>query len=257
MNADHKILAVILHYGKPDDTLECIQSVFSSNGVRPDVLVVENSDKTAFSNPPKHVRFILSGGNIGFAAGNNIGLNIAINEGYDRALVLNNDLILEPNAIASMSTHMDNCNSIGMVGPVTFHYHGHRTIWAAGGIINKITGRITGNQTIPDGSDPIFDVAYLPGSCIMVRVSALKKIGLFSDRYLFGFEEAEFCLQARKSKYRIVVAKEATAWHKVGLSSNQSPKYIYNAYRGRFLFLKYLYGKIAALPFYLLSLIHI
>ena len=237
-----KTLVVILHYGSSEDTLACIDSIIESKTEGVDILVVENSDCTAFPLKPRGVRFVLSGGNIGFSAGNNIGIRIAQEESYDYVLLLNNDMVVDGDGLPRMKGILEKHPYIGMVGAVTYYYDKPDTIWAAGGNLHKYRCCIGGNKEITQGNEELFDTDYLPGSCIMFRTQIVGTNGFLSERYLFGIEEAQFCLEAKRHGWRIVVSKKAKAWHKIGISNQCKPSLFYNGFRNRFIFAEYLHG---------------
>ena len=87
-----KILAIVITYNGIQWIDKCIGSLYSSN-LPVDVIVVDNlsTDGTPeyiAQNFPK-VELVRSKENLGFAGGNNIGLQKAINENYDYIFLLN------------------------------------------------------------------------------------------------------------------------------------------------------------------------
>jgi GT2 family glycosyltransferase len=95
-----------------------------------------------------------------------------------------------------------------------------------------------------------YDVDYLPGAAILCRLSVWDLVGGMPEKYYFAYEEAEFALRIRKQKFRIIVLPEARILHKVGMSSDKQPMYIYNDIRNRLKFGRFLWGK---LPGFLLA----
>jgi GT2 family glycosyltransferase len=69
-------------------------------------------------------------------------------------------------------------------------------------------------------------------------------VGGLPEKYYLGFEEAEFALRIRKLKFRTVVHPEAQILHKVGMSSDPQPIYIYNGIRNRIKFASFIWGKL-------------
>jgi GT2 family glycosyltransferase len=51
---------------------------------------------------------------------------------------------------------------------------------------------------------PPCDVDYVWGCALLARTEALSRIGLFDERYVAYFEDADLCLRARAAGYRIV-----------------------------------------------------
>ena len=89
-----------------------------------------------------------------------------------------------------------------------------------------------------------YDVDYLPGAAILCRLTVWDLVGGLPEKYYLGFEEAEFALRIKKLKYRVVVHPEAQILHKVGMSSDPQPMYIYNGIRSRMKFGSFIWGKL-------------
>ena len=92
------ILVVIVTYNAQKWVKKCFRSLEESS-IKPDVLVIDNgsTDETLpmLRAGYPSVRIIETGENLGFGAANNIGLRIALDEGYQFAYLLNQDAWLE------------------------------------------------------------------------------------------------------------------------------------------------------------------
>lgn len=236
---------IILHFGSVADTLECLSSLEAAMAESPFSLVIVDNDPR---NPldeqsvPPGVALLKTSGYLGFAAANNVGLRHVISEGFAYSLLLNNDTTVKPDFLKILLRAMHDRPHAGMVGPTMPYYYRPKEIWACGGRIWP-SGRVGSLQSIL--RIPYAPVDYLPGACVLVRNSILPEIGLMPEKYFLGYEEAEFCGSARRQGWEILVAPEAVVYHKVGMSSEQAPKYLYNGYRSRFLFVEFLYGRFA------------
>ena len=69
-----------------------------------------------FSQRNQNCKLILSPENIGFSAGNNLGLKVATG---DYIVVLNNDTVVTNGWALKLIRHLKNDPSIGLIGPVT------------------------------------------------------------------------------------------------------------------------------------------
>ena len=92
----HDITVVITTFRSEIKIISCLESINSEL----QVIVVENSNNTDFKknieNKFRNVKCILSGENLGYAKGNNLGLS-KVKTKY--ALIINPDAVLEKNAI--------------------------------------------------------------------------------------------------------------------------------------------------------------
>ena len=97
-----KILTVIVSYNALRWDLRCLECLRSSS-VTTDVLVVDNASTDgspeAIRERFPEARLIQSRENLGFGAANNLGLRIAVEEGYDFVYLLNQDAWIEPDTL--------------------------------------------------------------------------------------------------------------------------------------------------------------
>lgn len=56
---------------------------------------------------------------------------------------------------------------------------------------------------------------WVAGACFCMRREAIEQIGLFDDRYYFGFEDVDWCWRAKRAGWRIAFCPRARIVHKV------------------------------------------
>lgn len=109
MNND-TIGVIIINYNGASDTNDCISSISKSIGVNIIIYVVDNNstqeDRKLLNRSYNNVKFILLDENYGFGIGNNIGIDRAISDGCEYILLINNDTIVEEDAIIKMYEHI-------------------------------------------------------------------------------------------------------------------------------------------------------
>jgi hypothetical protein len=207
-----------------------------------DILVVNNGpdrDVGPFlKNKFSDVIYHYAGRETGFAAGNNIGLRYGFDHDYDYTLLLNNDTIAEQDFLSPLIAVMEEDETVAMVGPAIYYYQDRKRLWSCGGKINWWNGGLGGETSVSKESAGLANTDYLPGTCILARIEALRKIGLMSEAYFLGVEEADWAIKARRAGFRVVACPGAVLLHKVGVSSQFTPELIYNGVRNRFLFIR-------------------
>lgn len=245
MTAEKKIVTVILNWNRFGDTAECVESVLSAVCPREhEVVVVDNNStdgsKEGLTRFNGKCRIILLEDNLGYAGGNNVGIRYSIDRNADYTLILNNDVIVEKNALSEMMRAFSENPSAGIVGAVVYSYpppgridfSGSRIVWFTADHIEK-KSRIDCNAAT--------DMVH--GCAMMVRNDVFKKIGLFDDKYFLFFEDMDFCVRAKRNGFNIYMAKGSKVWHKGSLSTygtreETNPKFFYYVTRNRLLFLK-------------------
>ena len=102
LNNNLRILCVILHYGSENLTNECIQSIINNRFTNVDIVVSDNDPSQSYKLPETldiNINIVKTGGNVGFAKGNNIGVNKFLTNIHDSVLILSNDTILTKNSL--------------------------------------------------------------------------------------------------------------------------------------------------------------
>ena len=235
-------LCVILHYGDEYVTWDCVNSIIAHDFL--DILIADNDPAQKIEIPQRFinkVRIFRTGGMAGFARANNMAIRAGRNVTHRSVLLLNNDTVVLSDAVQRLRELLDT-ERVGAVGPCMPFASRPDQIWACGGVIRKFRVAMHGLSEIAK-PEP-YDVDYLPGAAILCRVSVWDLVGGLPEKYFLAYEEAEFALRIRKHKFRIVVHPEARILHKVGMSSDSQPMYIYNGIRNRMKFGRFLWGKL-------------
>jgi len=228
-----RVLAVVLTWNGREDTLACIDSLLRLDYPRFDVLVVDNAS-TDGTVPALHERFgsrieILSNErNLLFAGGMNLGLERAQRQGYDFALILNNDTVLDPGMLRALVACAAADVRIAAVGPKIYYYHSPDRLWFAGGELSLWRGwsRHRGLRQLDRGQyERATDADYLTGCAMLLRTAALADVGLLDTGYGMYAEDADWCFRARARGYRLVFAPAARLWHRVSAASGARSRF--------------------------------
>lgn len=235
---------IILHYGSIDDTINCIESLASAIDLS-NILVIDNSkaqllgENQYFKSRPRLI-VTQTGGGLGFAAANNLGVNrISLPDGY--WLFLNNDTISTEGSIATLVQFLERNPVCGACGPCMPYYSDPTSVWACGGKVSPLKFTISGHR-VPRSTEP-HCVDYLPGAAVLVRSELFKMAGGFDTRFFLGHEEAALCRSIKRMGFSIQVVPSSIILHKVGISSiRERPELIYNSYRNIILWGQFCYG---------------
>jgi GT2 family glycosyltransferase len=242
-----RVVIVILNWNGLSDTLACLESLASLNHPSGDLLVVDNGSTDgsveAIQEQFPQVTLIENSENLGFAAGNNVGLRHALDVGADYALLLNNDTEVDPPFLQHLVQVCEADSSIGIAGPLIYYHHDPEIIWSAGGAIDWRRGNtcmLGLNERDLDqfGIEPR-EVDFVSGCAMLVRLTALEQTGLLDERFYLYYEEVEWCVRIRRAGFKIVHVPQARIWHKITPESRAaSPLVHYYMTRNRLLFLK-------------------
>lgn len=240
-----RVAIVVLNWRQVDDTLACLESLRGLDYPCYQVVVVDNGSadgsaeriRECFAN----VKLIENTRNLGFAGGNNIGIDYSLDAGVDYVLLLNSDTEVAPDLLRQLIVAAEADPSIGMLGPKIYYHEKANVIWSAGGTLSRYgePGHLRVDELDEHQADGVQDVDYVTGCALLVRRDVIKQIGPLDERFFIYFEEAEWCSRARKAGFRVVYVPRATMWHKIRMDARiHSRRYVYLMARNRLLFLR-------------------
>lgn len=241
-----RVLIIVLCYNGIDLTIACIKSLKRIAYKHADILVVDNAshDNTPaiVSTRFPEVTVIETGRNLGFAAGNNVGLQHALAHGYDYALLLNNDTEVDADFLDNLITVAEADPAIGMAGPTIYYDERPDLIWSAGGIIDWRRGYslMRGNGEVDRQQyGRVSDVDFVTGCALLCKRAVLEQVGLLDERFFMYYEETEWAVRTKRAGFRIVHAPTAWVYHKIPLDARADQPYVsYYMTRNRLLFLR-------------------
>jgi GT2 family glycosyltransferase len=169
------------------------------------------------------VEIIVNDKNLGFAAGCNVGMRYALNQGADYVFLLNNDTLIDPAALGHLVELA--VDDVGMVAPKIYYADEPTRIWSIGGTRHPLTTEKTGdarNELDTGQWEEVLERDYLPACALLVSRRLLDEVGLFDERFFMYYEDADLALRARRAGFRLLLAPQAKVWHKVSISSGGS-----------------------------------
>jgi GT2 family glycosyltransferase len=230
-----RIAVILLHWKGDDDTLACLESLRAQQGVQLRLMLTYNGPEAELSPQVRAAvapeELLFTGGNLGYAGGNNVPLQRALADGEELMLVLNNDTVLAPDCLLHLARALQADPQLGAVAPKSYYLTPPDVIYFAGG---RLTPKgYTEHIGIGEPDGPQFDQPancdWLTGCAILFRGAALRRVGLFEARFFIYFEDTDWSLRARRAGYTLGYVPAARLWHKVSPSMGQtwSPRFLY------------------------------
>ncbi len=172
-----------------------------------------------------HLVLIQNGANLGFAGGCNVGLRHALGDKNCKYFwLLNNDTIVERNALAAMIHVLQERPEVGLCGSLNLSYYEPGHIQARGGkSYNPWTGRVCEtNQPETASLDKDADrLDYVHGASMLASRAYLETVGLMEESYFLYFEELDWAMRA-KGKFALSYCASSVIYHKEGSSIGSS-----------------------------------
>ena len=228
------VYIVILNYKNYPDTIDCVESVEKIIYPNYRIVIVDNnsgngSEEILRKEFPHHV-FIQTGTNRGYAAGNNAGIRLAMEERADYVLILNNDTIATPYFLEKLVDYAEENIDAGLLGPKIITGTGELDTTCARRrpSLSDYFWRLgPGKWILPrnrwikahyyTGEYDFRDVKkvdVISGSCMLIRSRLLPEIGLLDENTFLFLEEFILHERIRRTKYHTVIVPTSRIIHK-------------------------------------------
>ena len=194
-----KITVVINTFNSEDKIQQCLNSINSKTKI----IIIENSNNQNFKDQIEkkysNVNCILTGQNLGYAKGNNLGLSKVRSE---YALILNPDAYLENSTLDRLLYSANNFKDFAIIGPAKQNEYS--------------------NLDLNKKEQDIFQVNSLKGFAMFLNLKQFKEIGFFDENFFIYLEEIDLCKRLKKNNKKIFLDKKLIIHHIGGSSHNEN-----------------------------------
>jgi GT2 family glycosyltransferase len=250
---------IVLNWNGLTDTEECLGSLEDLVYRNKAIVVVDNGSEgndveIIMESYGDRISLIRNDNNLGYAAGNNVGIKRALSSfDPDYLLLLNNDTIVDPGFLGELIALAESDAHIGLVGPKTYYYDRPDVIQRTTNRIDLYRGKVRfiGDKK-PDCSryDRAAETDYVEGSCMLIKREVIEKIGFLDEAFFCYWEDMDYCMRAREAGYISAYCPTARIWHKGSRSAaTVSGLDLYYGTRNRFFVLRIHAGKAQYLTF--------
>lgn len=207
---------IIVAFNPDERLLKSVKNLMLSEYVK-DIFVVDNSTSTnefieAINHFPK-VTVISNNGNKGIAYAQDVGIKESQKKGYNWALTLDHDTILEPSLLNKYFDFIKSNNyyNIGIVATDYIDIGIHAPAFNC--------------------SEPL-EVAETISSGSLLNIDIYNRIGGFKINYFIDQVDNEYCYRLQKNGYKIIVLPGIGMEHRLGKMQRSSllghPMILYN-----------------------------
>lgn len=229
MKYEH-LYIILITYNQSAITQRCLNSLSKLLKLGTHCTIVDNgsSDSTIADIKALHlpnINIIGSRNNLGVARARNIALK-ALPKKCEYILILDNDTIVNPEAIDSMMQYMDEHPDTGLIGPRLTSPDGitQHSFLPFPGIGEKIRNLLSkSNNIVANIPQQPFEPFYVIGACQMIRRDIVDKVGLLDESIFFGPEDADYCMRVRQVGFRIIYLPSAVIIHDWQQTSRHHP----------------------------------
>ena len=173
--------------------------------------------------------------------GDNVGFARACNQGWRAAraphvLFLNPDAEVTPGAVETLASLLESRPAVGAAGPRTRGSDGTIQVSTGPdltplaelrqrrlvlGVARREARALAEAEALHAREH---EPAWVSGSCLVARRTALEAVGGFDERFFLYEEDADLCRRLREAGWRVVFTPEAEVKHHLGLSMSKAPR---------------------------------
>ena len=232
---------IVLSWNTRDLTLTCLEAIARAakpqagretpSALSIETILVDNgsSDGTADLARARFpgIEVVALPGNLGFAAGNNVGLRRARGR---FALLLNSDTQVDRNALEHGVSVLRDNPDVGAAGVQLVHPDGRlqNSIHNFPSLVTEVVPKWLLELVLPRRfpskrfrhTGPV-DVEAVLGACLFVRREVWEQVGFLPEDYFLFLEETDWCWAMREAGFRVVHLPEGRLLHHSGASSKK------------------------------------
>lgn len=214
-----KVSVIILTYKREDELAECLESILNQNYTQIEVIIIDNgnSEKTrkliedGFTDP--RINYFSMDENRGVAGGRNEGVKRSSGE----ILVFIDDdaLFPEPDAITQIVRRFAGSSELGVMSFKSLDYESGDPVWQEIPLKDRSLSLEKEQETS----------YYLGGACA-IRKEVFDRVGLYSDKFVYAFEELDLSFRIVEDGRKIIYFPAVEILHKnPPESGTKSPEY--------------------------------
>ncbi|MGD9897509.1 MAG: glycosyltransferase family 2 protein [Calditrichaceae bacterium] len=215
------VAAIILNYNGYEDTEACINSIQKIYGDRLAIYLIDNAstDGSGLKLKKKFsaVSFYELEENRGYAAGNNLGIQKALSDGFKNFLVLNNDIILTEDVLTPFLDEFHSDPQTGIVTCKVFFTGPEKIIYSAGGRFNRwiCTGENLKIGKADDGISERKIIDFFPGAIFLIKKEVVDNVGFMKEHFFMYYEDLEYSFRVNQM-YKMVYFSDVSVLHGCG-----------------------------------------
>ena len=222
------VLIITLNYNQSRMTIDCVNSIINSGYNNYKIIVVDNGSikeelEYLLSNINSCVFVKEVQNNRGYVGGINIGFKEAEKYHPDYFMIMNNDTILDDQAIENLVDSGERFNRNAIISGKVYHFDKPNTIQYIGSIFSdrRYLKEIypykneedVGQCDVEKEMDMLDDIFWL------IPNKIFNEVGFYSDNFFIYSEQGDYALRAVRKKFKLIYNPNAKIWHKGSITT--------------------------------------
>lgn len=224
---------IIVNYNGRGFLNACLSSLLQTRYKNFEIILVDNNSnddslavvKSHLKEFRGRLKVVSLKSNMGFAAGNNVGLSYAKG---DYVLFLNNDTIVTSEWLSELVKTMKKSEEIGVAQSLLLLLNDKNHVESAGDFIDYFGKTVRRGGDWPEYSETYSELEEIfsaRGAALITRKDIIHEIGLFDPSYFATYEDIDFCWRVRLRGYKVFLAPKSIVYHKGSGTANPLSKY--------------------------------
>ena len=219
-----RICGVLVTYNIGEKVSNCLEAALPQLA---HLVVVDNSTEPATMSALKRLQarhgsklHLLSNSENNLAKAQNMGIQYALDNGFDWVLLLDHDSIPAADMLQQMlNAHAcyPNPSAIGLVAPHLKCGNSRATRY-----IQPWLGLLFRHRSFAPGEETLDNVYTVIASGSLIPSRVFTDTGLMDEAYGIDYVDKDFCLRLHAADYRILVVRSAILQHRIGDSREHS-----------------------------------
>ena len=234
------VSALIVSYNVRGLLVDTLRAFYESSDVPVQAVVVDNASS---DGSPEAVAGIFPQADL-IRLPKNVGYGAANNAGLERCrgrfvLLLNPDVVVGPGCVGKLADFLLTRRAVGAVGPRLLRPDGtpdqaaRRAFPTPSVAFYRLSGlskvfprsRRFGRYNMGHVSpDSVHEIDAGTGACLMLRRTAIQKVGFFDPSFFMYGEDLDLCFRLKEGGWKVFYLPSATALHEKGAATRQATR---------------------------------
>lgn len=235
---------IIVSYNAKDRIIPCLDTIhkMKKDGMEVSLIVVDNSTDNTAEIVRKHAPEALlfpQKTNTGFAGGNNIGMQVAIDAKCDYVYLLNDDTEVHPDFLWEAMQVMQSSPKVGAVQSKLLLHPRTDLINSLGNKTHYLGYGYCSSYKVPDHFVSDTEITYASGAAVLISMEVLKKVGFFEEEFFMYAEDQDLSWRIQLAGYTIMLSGKSIVYHKYQFSKSIKKFYYMERNRWLLIFMNY------------------